>query len=174
MLLHFWEHDFVSNFDTDCSLARDSALNDFKWVNIVWQEKLPLRIKQANLQRKHQRHVITAPWTGWDRFSGGHSAHNALAAEACFPFPSPVMSQRLAAGGEQGGLEKRDWKSMEQNESYRSLSKAGSGEHAWAVKWPHLTIMCKAPVIEYPCHMWVRMPNCSANQITASWQLALV
>lgn len=69
-------------------------------------------MKQANLLHKHQDPVITVPCTRWNCFAHGHSAHNALAAETWLPLPSPVMSQWLPAGGEQGDWEKRDWKSM--------------------------------------------------------------
>lgn len=34
-----------------------------------------------------------------------------------------------------------------------------------AGKWPHLAIMCKAPVIESAFHIQVSMPNCPANLI---------
>lgn len=48
------------------------------------------------------------------------------------------------------------------------------GEQTQAATWPHLTIMCKAPVIESTSHIQVSMPNCIANQITSAWQQGLV
>jgi len=63
---------------------------------------------KANLRYKDQRPVITAPRTRRGCFAHGHLAHNALAAEAWLPLPSPVMSQWLLAGGEQENSEKRD------------------------------------------------------------------